>query len=305
MRVARTGKASFSVPCGHCIECLQKYQNNWQNRIVEQFKDSKVGVFFTLTYAEENMPVSNGFGTVFKSDVQSALKRFRTSLKRSSGKTFKYFITSEYGPTTLRPHYHGIFFGVFVDECRPFFSDWSSSKGFVKFDQINCLTPSDAQGVARYVAKYCSKGMFENPRVATGDVLPTFHLISKGLGASYLSPEKINYHLAKGHKKSDAIPIIAERLRYHSVDGFDYTLPRYYRNKIFDGKTNLSYEVSDFLFKKSCDVRDREFRQLQTLHSSDFHETYRLQGLSEIERSARKEQELRSKYGKFLSKSKL
>lgn len=30
---------------------------------------------------------------------------------------FTFFVTSEYGPRTLRPHYHGVLFGVTAKEA--------------------------------------------------------------------------------------------------------------------------------------------------------------------------------------------
>ena len=45
------------VPCGRCLECLIKYQNDWSNRMLEELKSHNgKAVFFTLTYAENNVP---------------------------------------------------------------------------------------------------------------------------------------------------------------------------------------------------------------------------------------------------------
>lgn len=62
----------------------------------------------------ENYDVLNEFGVVSKYDIQLFLKRLRYKVSKSKlnekEKKFRYFIASEYGPTTFRPHYHGIFF---------------------------------------------------------------------------------------------------------------------------------------------------------------------------------------------------
>lgn len=62
----------------------------------------------------ENYDVLNEFGVVSKYDIQLFLKRLRYKVSKSNlnekEKKFRYFIASEYGPTTFRPHYHGIFF---------------------------------------------------------------------------------------------------------------------------------------------------------------------------------------------------
>lgn len=45
------------VPCGHCLECKRKYQNEWMVRLDEHLKSSNFkAVFFTLTYADECIP---------------------------------------------------------------------------------------------------------------------------------------------------------------------------------------------------------------------------------------------------------
>ena len=45
-------------PCGKCLDCLRQYQQDWTIRLSEECKawapDSVI--FFTLTYADENIP---------------------------------------------------------------------------------------------------------------------------------------------------------------------------------------------------------------------------------------------------------
>lgn len=60
------------------------------------------------------------FGICLKTDVQKFIKRLRSRLVYdkekvlsdvdSSERSFRYFIVSEYGPNTYRPHYHGLLF---------------------------------------------------------------------------------------------------------------------------------------------------------------------------------------------------
>lgn len=122
-------------------------------------------------------------------------------------KTFKYFYTSEYGPTTFRPHGHGVCFGLTYDEfAETIAKDWESRYGHCEF---SLLRPTG--GAMMYLSKYCSKGNYEHPLCCRDFVYPsgkefhsdsfelslanfgcdcacvepTFHLISKGLGACY------------------------------------------------------------------------------------------------------------------------
>ena len=62
---------------------------------------------------------------------------------------FKYFVTSEYGKKTLRPHYHGIYW---YDEPYDFAKLWP-------FGDNNVQVPANS-GSFRYVLKYILKGSF-------------------------------------------------------------------------------------------------------------------------------------------------
>lgn len=346
----KTSDGYKQVPCGHCLECLSKYQKEWSNRMYEELKSHNgKAVFFTLTYDDSSVPknylyfydestyeifrspsqysydntlhrergerlkvrqdpdeelkslgieyqvidfnvkrpkhlnfishihkiygeyldllgsaeVINGrdeptydfeedeftnpddlfkdaiyddnyekeekcikvsssfrerpvmmFNSVRKKDVQDWLKRGRKTLD------FTYFITSEYGPRTLRPHYHGVLFGVSAKESWSMMLDWQKRFGTqVKWSDLDL-----GKGDGSYCAKYCSKGFFEHPLCAKnffypnvkrddeGNIIrpfteyhskhyercislfgidepivdPTFHLVSKGFGAGWI-----------------------------------------------------------------------------------------------------------------------
>lgn len=98
------------------------------------------------------------FNSVRKEDVQKWLKRGRDKLARQ-GKEFTYFITSEYGPRTLRPHYHGVLFGVTAEEAMCMCKDWQKHYGErISWDNVDL-----SKGDMSYCAKYCSKSFFEHP----------------------------------------------------------------------------------------------------------------------------------------------
>lgn len=133
-----------SVPCGKCIECLKDRQNSWKIRLSEEARDHKYVYFFTLTYRDDSVPFSydldgNKVNHVNKVDIQLWIKRNRIKFERYFKRNidFKYFICSEYGPNTGRPHYHGI---IFTDISSTFitqmFNDWQELYGFTNFSEV-------------------------------------------------------------------------------------------------------------------------------------------------------------------------
>lgn len=119
-------------------------------------------------------------------------KRCRIRAQREYGKErgeMKYFGCSEYGPLTLRPHFHLILFTSLtpweVNDC--FVADWQGKFGKVDWKKkpIEISADNPASNVMSYVAKYCSKPDFiENPYVVAGCIPKTFRMISKGLGSN-------------------------------------------------------------------------------------------------------------------------
>lgn len=308
------GIRTIQVPCGKCMECKKTYQNDWMCRFVWEAKRHKYLTFLTLTYNENSVPVkitenteSTGecYRTVNKDDLQRAIKRFRINQERKGKKlNFRYFVTSEYGPKTSRPHYHALFFGLNSMQLRDFIDDWVSRYGYVNVQDIPYSSKDGIINISRYVAKYCSKGSFECKLVSTGDVDKTFHLASKGLGSNYIVDNK-SYHLGRhlpqfrstrkfiSYEKfiySDEYLQFVSDHRNVTIDGsgFHYHMPKYWRDRIYgteikimengkpktkrDGfpvtefrtKNSLSKQVENFLFKVSCELRDQRAIELQS-----------------------------------------
>lgn len=255
-------------PCGHCIECVKSIQDAWKCRLIEEDKVWRNCFFFTLTYRNSSLPLacdhSTGelISTACKSDVQKWLKRFRTNYYRLKAKEqgvtikelkssvrysdfkpkFTYFICAEYGPNgTHRPHYHGLLFtDLPVRDVLPLFSDWRKRFGYVKFNRVKSSNKSvnKASAPANYVSKYCCKGEFASrvSDINAGLIEKAWRIMSKNIGAAYLTDEKVRYHRPSRRREVPGYPSIADacvdRLRYH--DGqYLYKLPRYYKERIF------------------------------------------------------------------------
>lgn len=365
LRGEMNGVVYKEVPCGKCLECRRRYQQDWAIRCYEEWKSKEYkGVFFTLTYSDDSVPLNylvtnykvkedgrncvsiyssdadynfssnfsikhfsskkvrkgytvsstieetdrnirgrhtavkkspmdcipreeqraleagdaevEVFKSVRKRDVQNWIKRARKLLD----KPFTYYITSEYGPTTLRPHYHGILFGVTAEECVSIFTDWKVHYGSVTFDNVT------GEGGMNYCASYSAKGIFEHPLCKKDFFYPkddgtfteyhskryekclekygidapivdrTFHCISKGFGIGYLTPERMEYFKLKFHTKEDYVKL-SEKLKYVNRKGYSVHLPEYYRKKILSRFIQFKMQVlvqqrDDKVYQDQC-----------------------------------------------------
>lgn len=112
------------------------------------------------------------------------------------------------------------------------------------------------KGVSRYVTKYCSKGVYENPKVAEGKVDKTFHLISKGIGYDIIKELKRSWYdkLRAAFPEServgdfhgfnkDYIAFIVDNSKKFSDGKYVYTMPRYWSDAILLTKHEREKEV--------------------------------------------------------------
>lgn len=230
----RTGKTVVvNIPCGHCIECLKKRQNDWKLRISHECAEWSHCYFFTLTYRNDMLPCHvvnrDEFGCVHysgtfpkclefvdrfpfcdleiisstsKFDVQAFIKRMREDISRKyydGGRwPMKYFICAEYGPNprgTKRPHYHGIILCNDAPEVlKPYFNLWESTIGRIDFQEVG-LGREDRSSVANYISKYCAKGCFESRKEDIDHCLieKAWTIMSKNIGANWLKAHKNDY----------------------------------------------------------------------------------------------------------------
>lgn len=116
---------SLEIPCGRCIGCRLDYSRQWANRCMLELKYHEKACFVTLTYDSDHVPrswyddPSTGEAcpslTLRKRDLQLFFKKVR---KRFPESRIRYFGCGEYGPSTYRPHYHLIIFGIDFSEDR-------------------------------------------------------------------------------------------------------------------------------------------------------------------------------------------
>lgn len=227
------GFLTNKVPCGRCPACLRRRQSVWCFRLQKEHLNSTTAAFVTYTYDDSKLPFSdNGLMTLNYRDIQLYTKRLRKFIHKEIGSIgpLKYYTVGEYGSNTYRPHYHSILFNVpgelltveldgRIRRCAPLEAVWR--KGIVHVDDVNPATIG-------YVTKYMQKSTWlDRNRDDWDDRARERSLISKGLGASFLTPQLIAYY------KERMLPyLLVEK-------GQKRPMPRYYRDKIFSESEKL------------------------------------------------------------------
>lgn len=110
----------INVPCGKCIECSDSKRNDLFVRASFEYKSmlkaGGIAYFVTLTYANNCLPTFRHRACFNREDVTNFLRRLRARYFKFCKKFhysydgFRYFVTSEYGHETHRPHYHMVLF---------------------------------------------------------------------------------------------------------------------------------------------------------------------------------------------------
>lgn len=237
----------LAVPCGKCSACLSRRRQFWAFRLNQEKLHSSSALFITLTYDNTMLPLDrDGIAHVSKRDCQTFLKRLRKyvrSLYPESDSDFvprlRYYITAEYGPQTLRPHYHMLLFNFPLGLADPYSAIlrcWN--KGFVQVGPL-------LDGGGNYAAKYILHPLDEN--IDWSVLRKPFSLMSRkpGLGLGHLTPQMIKYY-RENKTYLTKLP-----------GGRTVPLPRYYRDKIFDKETLR--EISVDVVETAAQDREKQF----------------------------------------------
>lgn len=174
---------------------VQRRRNDWSIRMQYEFdfwqKNGSTPVFALLTYDEEHVHRTKlGNMSLCEADIRNFLKRLRKRLQKDDI-FIRYFYAAEYGPTTQRPHYHILVFGIpdswSLDRAFMVFQD-SWIHGFVgnKFGRVK-----SKQGACQYATKYMLTAYLplEDP-----EQVREFNRFSKGLGISFVHDVEIDEH---------------------------------------------------------------------------------------------------------------
>ena len=165
------------LPCGKCMPCRINRREEWTTRIVHETDYSSTSCFVTLTYSPDNVPIyEDPDGECFLVPSKSDIQEFIHRLRNKAGDGIRFYIGSERGPTTNRPHYHGIIWNLPQEFISKEFLESVWRKGFVTVSEVNRTR-------AAYVAKYHVER--EDYR---GRPFPDFALMSRrpGIGHRFI-----------------------------------------------------------------------------------------------------------------------
>lgn len=131
---------TFQMNCGKCIGCRLDYAKEFAGRIcMEQTYYPNNSFFVTLTYSDENLPCIDSDGQLFRpngmrsdcldegakavllmDDLQKWFMRLRSAISYNydNPMDIRYYACGEYGPSTLRPHFHVCLFGLPGDDLQ-------------------------------------------------------------------------------------------------------------------------------------------------------------------------------------------
>lgn len=222
---------TFPVPCGKCYYCVQRLVSAWSFRLMQEDKIAQTAYFVTLTYDNDHVPISaKRYMTLRKKDVQEFMKRLRYYSPKTP--KIKYYAVGEYGSDTKRPHYHIILFNA-----EPLHVEQAWTAG-------QCFFGTVAGASVGYTLKYVSK-KGQIPVHANDDRVPEFALMSKRLGANYLTPQMKRWH------EED----ILNRMYLNIEGGKKICMPRYYKDQLYTKEqrqhigAHLSTKMADELAK--------------------------------------------------------
>lgn len=184
----QTGIRYAYVPCGKCVDCRRKMQSAWQWRLNSEFhylrEQSWHVAFCTLTYDEAHLPhipavcyqdeIDRDVPCFSRSEVQDWIRAVRQYCKRKyhfvDGQKIRYFISSEYGETTHRPHYHAILawpstmsYQEMHEVCTNYWNGGTLyPRDYLGDAESNCKSfeiTGDASKALNYVSKYVCKDL--------------------------------------------------------------------------------------------------------------------------------------------------
>lgn len=229
---------SYNVPCGRCLACKKRKQNEWTFRMdaERRLNGWKHCFFVTLTYEDKYITYADDTPVLWKDDLKAFIKRFRRYYPKEK---ISYFACGEYGDKFDRPHFHLVWYTN---------QNWSESKSAILHAWSESVPASTPLGSGvfsmdrtyttkrrsfgritisavnmrriRYCAKYITKDSSKSSELL--QEYPKFARMSKGLGKCWLDDKN-----SVGLCKENLNPVV------YTEDGRAVALPRYLSKQVF------------------------------------------------------------------------
>lgn len=197
------------------------YRQSWSARIQLEAACHEASCFFTLTYSQDFLPDPPALDP---KHLQDFLKRLRRRLEPMK---IRFFACGEYGSRSLRPHYHGVLFGVpcSLQIEKIILESWAMG-------HIQCAPLSPAR--AAYVAKYVCKEVSGDDPIPSGWQKEFARMSNKpGIGSLYVDNMARAINNANDKQKLAGYPLLTELLGGSMRIGpVFYPVARYLRDKL-------------------------------------------------------------------------
>lgn len=231
----------YSVPCGRCFSCVNRYVNDWNLRLrYEMQRHNNVCNFVTLTYNDDNLPKDNMLN---KDDIIKFFKRLRINSDREYGVKLKYILTGEYGSLRNRPHYHMLLFGMnkiksnYVNQAAINIIRKSWGKGFIDSDYF-------FSNNVNYIFKYIIKDKYDSIGKAK-EIKRSFIMSSRKPAIGKLEDKDREKLIDK------VLTICKDEDMTLKVGKFNYAIPRYWLKQLPEDV----YEVYSGMAKDFADSK--------------------------------------------------
>lgn len=202
------------VPCGKCWQCRQQFRNEIVLRLKVELATIPYNTrayFVTLTF--DNRALYN-----HRSNYRVPVLRYLDVLRKRYG-YFRYYFISELGDENGRFHYHGILYGLpdipynVLTKCWPHGRSWY---GWV------------TERTCGYITKYITKQQFDTKL----EYAPVY-IRTKTLGCGFENRGLfyVRRYLTFFDKQQCFDGSLPNCVAL--PDGYTYSVPRYYRDKLF------------------------------------------------------------------------
>lgn len=253
------------LPCGKCLGCIMAKASEWAARLIMEASLYEKNYFITFTYSNDYLPKYNGYPTIRNKDIQDFIKRLRKKFTKDEKTKIRYFGSSEYGPKTMRPHYHYLFFNLdipdLVDtkEKNKLGDVYYSSKiieelwgkGMVVIGEVSYQS---AGYVSRYTMKKAASYDFAAQVAKIGLEKETLRM-SNGIGLKYFEKNVQDIY------KNDKIVLSTKN------GPLVITPPRYFDKKYKE-------LVDEYTYQDMKDIRMSNAKVIQDLEFSEFEGYY-------------------------------